>query len=158
MHGNITAPLDNAISTRFVMNFAFEIAAVSERSKGYRVITETSGKLKVVFGPDHFFRFNEILLVEFALYCFIWHREYESEPNTAFSYASMDEEEEPLLAFILQPNGMRTAQSCWSEFSVPDISNDALSKAVLEILSAFQTFTKSAFARDLESLASELWR
>jgi hypothetical protein len=139
-----------------MMNFTFEIAAISQHRKGYRIVTDTSGKLRVGFARGQYFLFEEILVVEFALYCFEWRREYEREPAAPFYYTSMDEEEEPLLAFTLQPDGLRTAKSCWSAFVVPGISNEALSKAVLDFLQAFETFTNSAFGQDMDGLLSEL--
>ncbi|KQT05487.1 hypothetical protein [Rhizobium sp. Leaf453] len=141
-----------------MMDFGFEIVAISKQRKGYRVVTDTSGKLRVTFAHDRFFLFEEILIVEFALYCFDWQCEYGRDPTASFYYASMDEEEEPLLAFTLQLDGLWTAESGWAEFTNPGISNEELSKAVSDFLLNFESFTKSAFGFGMKSLASELKR
>ncbi len=140
------------------MNFGFEVEDISKQREGYRVVTDTSGKLRVSFTGDKVFSFEEILLVEFALCCFDWQCEYERDPAATFYYASMDEEEEPLLAFTLQVDGLWTAESCWAEFINPGIANEDLPKAVSGFLLNFENFTKSAFGVGIKDLASQLKR
>lgn len=73
--------------------------------------TDIEGELSV--GSDDagvFFEADGILLVEFAIFCKKW---LGDTKQGDFYYASMDFEEEPIIAVIIQDSGLCRFQSVW---------------------------------------------
>lgn len=98
------------------MRIGFRVEDLPRGPEPYRVATDIGGELSVasddgsvVFGADG------IPLVEFAIFCKKWLRETKRED---FYYASMDFEEEPIIAIRIQDSGLCLFESVWIDGSV----------------------------------------
>jgi len=79
------------------MQLAYEITSFPDQTAGYHLTAYTEGRLRLLIGEEIFLDANGILLVEFAIVLRRWLVAMQHSPSD-FYYASMDFEEEPILA------------------------------------------------------------
>lgn len=104
-----------------------------EDPSGYRSVTETIGDVEVLIDGNKFVALEESLILEFASTVREWLSEVETSGDTTFYYKSMDEEEEPLLAFSSVGDGTYIAESCWSIRDARPLRRD-------EVMNGLSTF------------------
>jgi len=105
------------------MKLEYEITTFPNETDGYKLASFTEGVLRVRVGSSVFLDVSGILLVEFAIVLDKWLRRAVFSP-TDFYYASMDFEEEPVLAFCYDSRLDRfRLESVWSEADVGSIAS-----------------------------------
>lgn len=104
------------------MKIAFEISTFPDNPLGYRSVTETYGKVSVTIDGENFVDLQEILIIEFAYYVHVWLDEISEGVESGFYFRSMDEEDEPILAFELLGTDKYYAVSCWSDKQMRSLS------------------------------------
>ena len=87
------------------MHFEFEIVTLPERHEHPYVFTE--GPLSVLDGEVCAWRWDDILLIEFALVLRKWLQHVAQGGPDTLHYSSMNYEEEPVLAFVWHPSARR---------------------------------------------------
>jgi hypothetical protein len=99
-------------------------------------MTNTSGSVTPIIDGTAFVVLEDVLIVEFAAFTNRWLEAVRDGQQMDFCYRSMDEEEEPLLAFDIQHDGTYVARSCWYSAPIRPIKRD-------EIIDAFSNFLRS---------------
>ncbi|MDZ4869819.1 MAG: hypothetical protein SGI91_21045 [Alphaproteobacteria bacterium] len=89
--------------------------------------------MTVTIDREAFVRFEDILILEFAAEVERWLSTANGGAGATFYYSSMDEEEEPLLAFVGDGSGRYVLKSCWSSVEARPVSHD-------EVVEAFSVF------------------
>jgi hypothetical protein len=79
------------------MRFLYNIIAFPKNPEGYNLTAYTEGTLRILLGSVVFLDASDILLVELAIVLKKWLLSLENGPVDLY-YASMDFEEEPVLA------------------------------------------------------------
>jgi hypothetical protein len=112
------------------VRFEYDITTFPTQTGGYNLIAYTEGGLRLFVDELVVLDASGILLVELAVVLHKWLRACASGP-TDFYYASMDFEEEPILAFRHDPSGDQfRLESVWSETDVgPVPTADAIAAA-----------------------------
>ena len=87
------------------MKLDYKIESVPDAKDGYNVPAYTEGTLTVFVGDKLFFEARGVLLVEFAIVLHRWLDQVEHDGVVDLHYASMDFEEEPIFALVLDGNG-----------------------------------------------------
>lgn len=83
-----------------MINITFKIDEFPvDRSQPYSLVTGIEGLLSIVSNGDVFFQESGILLLELSNALESWLQKINSDENASFYYASMDFEEEPIVAF-----------------------------------------------------------
>lgn len=101
------------------MKLYFKIEKLPSSSEQYRLATDIEGSLKLVTKHGKIlFDAEGILLIELAIFCRRWLEQKEKE---SFYYASMDFEEEPILAFNIESAEYCSFSSVWENFSKENI-------------------------------------
>ena len=97
------------------MRFIYQITSFPEKTDGYNLIAYTEGTLRLLLGAVPFLEMSGVLLVELAVVLHKWLHTLEHEP-TDFYYASMDFEEEPIVALRYDSNRDHfMPESVWAE-------------------------------------------
>jgi len=101
------------------VRFEFEILLLPEEIGGYRLAAYTEGVLRLMVGATAFLDADGVLLVEFGLALHKWLEIARSGPHD-FYYASMDFEEEPILAFRYDAlEDKYRLESVWAQGQAP---------------------------------------
>ena len=101
------------------MIISFRIVELPKGNEPYRLATDIEGELLITSDSGtQLFKRDGVLLVEFAIFCKKWLREKSSED---FYYASMDFEEEPIIAFRIHSSSNCYLESVWLEDQVDAI-------------------------------------
>ena len=103
------------------MKFIYKVEELPKSNEQYRVATDIEGSLSIVSDfDDILFEAEGILLVELAIFFKKWLNE---SIDKDFYYASMDFEEEPILAFNIKSNDVCSFHSVWQK---PSASSDSI--------------------------------
>ena len=136
------------------MNIEYRIDEFPSSPKGYRLITDTQGELSFTIAQARYLVVQDALIMEFARYACSWLRAACAGEWPDFYYASMDEEEEPIIAFTLHEQDYRVS-SCWSENDAPPMPREQVRDAVAKFLQTLERELKQQHDLDL---AAELVR
>jgi len=110
------------------MKFKFQIKELPKGSESYRKATDIEGNLSIVIRNNEIlFDADGILLVEFAIFCKKW---LDENIVKDFYYASMDFEEEPIIAFDVQQSDTCRFHSVWQKFQTGDIPLDEVRESM----------------------------
>lgn len=104
------------------MRFAYEISSFPREVEGYNLISYTEGTITLFFGPVVYLNATGVLLVELAVVLYKWLLASRGRPANLY-YASMDFEEEPILALNYDTvHDCFWPESVWAEATVDPVS------------------------------------
>lgn len=115
------------------------------------MLADFEGSLKITIGENIFFDEEDILLLELVVALIRWINKIKSGEMIDFYYESMDYEERPILAFMLNNNSWQL-YSVWEVFA--DDSNFSIEEilyAANKYIIALQTHLKTNFGLDFLS-------
>lgn len=116
------------------MNIDFDIKHIPDELGGYHLTAYTEGDLSIEVLGSTFLVSTEILLVELAVALHIWVSRNHSN-STNFFYASMDFEDEPILAFKYDEEKRNFwIESVWSPGRVGPVPSFEVVGAVREFI------------------------
>lgn len=119
------------------------------------MLADVEGNLAITIGENTFFDEEYILLLELAVALIRWIKKIESSEMVDFYYESMDYEDKPILAFILNHNNSWRLYSVWEIFTDrSEISLEELLQTINQFISELTTYIKTNFGLDLFSLGS----
>ncbi|MBI2374008.1 MAG: hypothetical protein HYV07_08420 [Deltaproteobacteria bacterium] len=137
------------------MRFEYDITTFPVDPGGYNLTAYTEGVLRLLVGASVFLDASGILLVEFAVVLRKWLRACASGPID-FYYASMDFEEEPILAFRYDTSGGQfRLESVWSETDVGPVSRAEVIAAAQQYLAQLRDDLKRGHDVDLDKTLEE---
>ncbi|KID56175.1 hypothetical protein JF50_18020 [Pseudoalteromonas luteoviolacea] len=130
------------------MKFSYQVEELPKGNEPYRVATDIEGYLSVVSNSgDVLFEADGILLVELAIFCKKWLSE---NTNTDFYYASMDFEEEPILAFSVKSNDICSFSSVWQKSPMDSIPLSEIKSSMSGYIEDLKANLKNNFQVDIE--------
>lgn len=126
-----------------MINMMFSIEDFpSDLSQSYSLVAGVEGEFSVVSGDRVFFREPGILLLELSQQMESWIAEVDLSDSANFYYASMDFEEEPILAFSYDASkGSYHLESVWSVGEISANKNELVNACKIfinELNSAIQ--------------------
>lgn len=103
------------ISSKLKISFS-NVEALS-KDWGWKMLADVEGSLKITIEDKLFFDEESILLLELALALMKWVEMIESGKIIDFYYESMDYEDKPILAVMLNDNNSWRLYSIWEIFA-----------------------------------------
>lgn len=134
------------------MKLEWRILSFPADAGGYRAVTETEGVIRMMVDGNEFVLLEEILILEFAAYANDWLRDARSGFDRDFYYASMDEEEEPLLALVATQQGQYTSNSCWTTSASRPVQREEIVRALSEFLAELKLGLATSHDFELEDV------
>ncbi len=122
------------ISNKLKMSFS-EIEVLCETA-GWKMLADVEGHLTIIKEGKVFFDEENILLLELATALMKWLKTIESGSIINFYYESMDYEDKPILAFILDKNGNWRLLSIWEIFAD---NSDLLLEDIIYVIKKYIT-------------------
>lgn len=83
------------------LEIAFSNVTVPPKTGGWKMLADVEGNLIITLGQDIFLNEEYILLLELSVALTKWVKKVEFGEMDNFYYESMDYEEKPILAFIM---------------------------------------------------------
>ncbi|MGL5941667.1 MAG: hypothetical protein ACRC2S_15040 [Waterburya sp.] len=99
------------------LKISFSNVEVLSKDLGWKMLADVEGSLKITIEDKLFFDEESILLLELALALMKWIEMIESGKMINFYYESMDYEDQPILAFMLNDNNSWRLYSIWEIFA-----------------------------------------
>ena len=121
---NLQKTVDNIGSTT-KLKMLFGSVEVLSHDRGWKMLCDIEGDLKIIIGNKVLFDVENILLLELALALMKWIDKIESGNIVSFYYESMDYEDKPILAFTFNDD-------FWKVYSVWQVSSISENKLSLE--------------------------
>ena len=121
------------------MRYFYTITEVPKETGGYNIPAYTEGTLRVEHGNEVLFEAEEILLVEFAIALYKWLVHVGDGTIRDFYYASMNFEDEPIVALRYDvPSDSYAFESAWNRTPPPRVPAKKAICAAEHFLSALQ--------------------
>lgn len=137
------------------MRFQYDITTFPPETGGYNLTAYTEGVLRLIVDTSVFLEVDGILLVELAIVLHKWLRAFASGP-VDFYYASMDFEEEPILAFRYDASEDRfRLESVWSDSDAGPLPREEVISAAQEYLSQLRDELRREHDVDLDQRLEE---
>ena len=140
------------------MRFLYEIISFPDKVEGYSLTAYAEGTLRLLIGSVVFLDASGILLVEFAIVLKKWLLSLEDGPVDLY-YASMDFEEEPVLA--LRYNAVQDEflpESVWAKSDPLPISLGEAKSAADAYLAELGEELRTKYGADLNKVLEEAVR
>jgi hypothetical protein len=136
------------------LKISWSILRFPSDTSGCRAICGVDGALAVTVDGEVFGTLDDFLILEFAAEVEHWLRNADEGGGTPFYYRSMDEDEEPLLAFSGDASGRYVATSCWSSNEVRPLSHEELVRAFSAFLAELGAKLTREYGLDLADALS----
>lgn len=137
------------------MRFLYEIKSFPSKVEGYNITAYTEGTLRLLVGSVTFFDASGILLVEFAVVLKRWLLSLENGPVDLY-YASMDFEEEPILALRYNTVQHRfLPESVWAKSDPLPVSLGEAKSAANAYLTELGEELRTKYGVDLNEVLGE---
>jgi len=127
------------------MKFEYAFLSFPQEPSGYRAVTQTDGILLLFIDGAEFLQLEDILILEFACYVNSWLENALANDTRSFYFRSIDEEEEPLLAFDRTKNGSFRARSCWSDATSRELSSSEVEDCFFDFLASLRNRLQNDF-------------
>lgn len=134
------------------MKLEWRILSFPVDPTGYRAATDTEGVVRMTVDGNEFVVLEEILILEFAAYANDWLHDAGGGSDRDFYYASMDEEEEPLLALVATQQGHYMPNSCWRKSASRAVRREEIVKAFSDFLAELRLELAATHNCDLEDV------
>lgn len=133
------------------MRFEYEIKTFPAETGGYNLTAYTEGVLRLFVGTSKILDATDILLIELAIVLHKWLQALASRPAD-FYYASMDFEEEPILAFRYDAKADQFRfESVWSYTTVNPFTREDVVSAARGYLSQLREELSREHGVDLDA-------
>jgi hypothetical protein len=132
------------------MRLKYSISSFPAAPDGYHAVAETVGSVSVIIDEATFVKLIDILPLEFAFFANRWLVEAEQNSKIRFYFKSMDEEEEPILAFDPVDEGGYVAISCWSDVTTRKLRVEEIRRGFSEFISSLRSDLKNRWGYDID--------
>ncbi|WP_437777287.1 DUF7878 domain-containing protein [Sorangium sp. So ce1097] len=137
------------------MRFLYQIISFPDKVEGYNLVAYTEGTLRLFIGPIAFFDANGILLIEFAIVLKKWLLRLENGPVDLY-YASMDFDEEPVLALRYDADADEfLPESVWAKSDPLPISRGEAKSAADAYLAELGEELRTKYGVDLNEVLEQ---
>lgn len=139
------------ISSKLKMSFSN--LTVPSDTGGWKMLADVEGNLTITLGQNVFFNEEYILVLELAIILIRWLKKVEFGDLVNFHYESMDYEDKPILAFIINDDHTWRLYSVWETFTDSShISLEELLQATKKFIAELLTYLKTNFGLDTSNL------
>ncbi|WP_437966773.1 hypothetical protein WMF04_45605 [Sorangium sp. So ce260] len=140
------------------MRYLYEITSFPDKVEDYNLTAYTEGTLRLLVGSVVFLDASGILLVEFAIVLKKWLLSLEGGPGDLY-YASMDFEEEPILALRYNATqGEFLPESVWAKSNPSPICLGEAKSAADAYLAELGEELRKKYGADLNEVLEEAMR
>lgn len=141
------------ISHQQLPEISFSNVSVRPKTGGWKMLADVEGNLTITLGKNIFFNKEYILLLELAVALIRWVNKIKSGEIANFHYESMDYEDEPILAFIINDDQTWRLYSVWETFTNSShISSEELLQATKKFIAELIIYLKTNFGLDMSNL------